>query len=81
MFIEGAEKEAVRSFGQAIQMDPNLYLAYKHLGNSLMNVARPKDALYYYERYLEFDPEDRESVEDRVKMIRGTGGGEEEEEF
>ena len=49
--------EAVASFRQAIEHDPELWDAYQYLGQSLYQMGRQSESVMYYERYLQSNPD------------------------
>lgn len=53
---EGLFEEAVRCFEQAIQLDPNLPLARKELGQALAALGRGEEADAQFEAWFEQDP-------------------------
>ncbi|MCX7011177.1 MAG: tetratricopeptide repeat protein [Candidatus Sumerlaeota bacterium] len=64
-------QEAERDFKKAIELDPRFTKAYKNLGilyESHMN--KPKDAVRYYQKYIELGGEDSAEVQGWVAQIR-----------
>jgi len=49
--------QAVSSFRQAIERDPELWDAYQFLGQGLYQTGRTGEAVMYYEKYLEHNPD------------------------
>lgn len=70
MHLPGHDEEAESAFRTALELNPGLDLGYQHLANHLWNQGRRDEALPYYERYLESDPDDREGVLARIEIIR-----------
>lgn len=53
----GRLDEAVQLFRKAIELDSTLWQSYQFLGTALYQMGRHSEALMYYEKLLEFNPD------------------------
>lgn len=53
----GRLDEAVRYLRQAVEYDPSLWQAYQYLGNALYQMQRVPEALMYFEKVLQYNPD------------------------
>jgi len=52
------QDEALESFRQAVEHDPDLWEASQYMGTILSEMGRTSEALMYYEKVLEKHPDD-----------------------
>ena len=76
----GKYDEAVRSFRQAIEHNPELWNAYQYIGTDLYQMGRASEAVIYFEKLLEHSPDPQlaawvESVKSQLKEQQGSSHG------
>jgi tetratricopeptide (TPR) repeat protein len=76
----GQYDEAVRSFRQAIEHNPELWNAYQYIGTDLYQMGRASEAVIYFEKLLEHSPDPQlaawvESVKSQLKEQQGSSHG------
>lgn len=71
VFVDSGRPEVGEAFRRAIQLDPELDLAYEHLANWLMLRGQYEEALPYYEHRLRsVAPEERARIQEMIDAIR-----------
>ena len=53
---QGRHEEALKAFDKAVQLKPDVGELWKNLGNVLLDLKRPDDALLSFQHALKLDP-------------------------
>ena len=70
LFKQGKTEEAEAALRKASEMAPYSPEIHQHLGEALLKLDRPQDALDEWERALAFVFPDRKALEDQVQSLR-----------
>lgn len=60
---------AIKHFKKTIKLNPHHYIVFKKLGESYANLGEIDKAIYYYEKFIEIDPNDKEGNDKLEKLI------------
>ncbi len=61
-------RDAIRCFHKAIKLNTVGYIVFKLLAESYIKIGKFDEARKYYEKFLEFDPDDKEGKENLQKL-------------
>jgi tetratricopeptide (TPR) repeat protein len=70
LFKQGKYKEAEAALRRAVETNPQSPESRKHLGDALLRLDRPQEALEQWERALAFASPDRKGMEDKVSKLK-----------
>ncbi|WP_172793635.1 tetratricopeptide repeat protein [Candidatus Desulfofervidus auxilii] len=73
LFIKGDTKGALNAFLKAIEIDPNLAVAYNNLGVLYWQAREVKNALGHFKKALKLDPYDRNIILNCGKVLTDLG--------
>ncbi len=69
----GRHEHAAQSITRALKVSPGSALAHSNLGNALLALARPGDALASYDRALAIEPRNADAWNNRGSALLGLG--------
>ena len=70
MNLDGKTEVAQEALRKSIELDPGLHRAFKLLGDLLILSGRPREALPYLQRYLEWATDDAGAVQASIEAIK-----------
>jgi DNA-binding NarL/FixJ family response regulator/Tfp pilus assembly protein PilF len=72
-YREGNYPEAIRSFNQAIEIDPSLAVAWHDRGVSLRELGKDEDALKSIDKAIKLEPVNEEFLFTRAELLKRIG--------
>jgi DNA-binding response OmpR family regulator len=72
-YREGNHKKAIRSFDEAIEIDPTLAVAWHDRGVCLRELGRDEEALKSIDKAVELEPENEEFLFTKAELLKKIG--------